>query len=80
MELNLNMIKEVGLLGAIAILAFKLYVSKDNQQNEQNDLLVQNLMESNKKKDELLERTVANFEKTMDSIVKKLEDIDKKIQ
>lgn len=80
MELNLNMIKEVGLLGAIAILAFKLYVSKDTQQNEQNDLLVQNLMESNKKKDELLERTVANFEKTMDSIVKKLEDIDKKIQ
>lgn len=80
MELNLNMIKEVGLLGAIAILAFKLYVSKDTQQNEQNDLLVQNLMESNKKKDELLERTVTNFEKTMDSIVKKLEDIDKKIQ
>ncbi|MGL5572008.1 hypothetical protein [Cetobacterium sp.] len=80
MELNLNMIKEVGLLGTIIILAFKLYVSKDTQQNEQNDLLVQNLMESNKKKDELLERTVANFEKTMDSIVKKLEDIDKKIQ
>lgn len=80
MELNLNMIKEVGLLGTVAILAFKLYVSKDTQQNEQNDLLVQNLMESNKKKDELLERTVANFEKTMDSIVKKLEDIDKKIQ
>lgn len=80
MELNLNMIKEVGLLGTIIILAFKLYLSKDTQQNEQNDLLVQNLMESNKKKDELLERTVANFEKTMDSIVKKLEDIDKKIQ
>ncbi len=80
MELNLNMIKEVGLLGTVAILAFKLYVSKDTQQNEQNDLLVQNLMESNKKKDELLERTVTNFEKTMDSIVKKLEDIDKKIQ
>lgn len=79
MELNLNMIKEVGLLGTVAILAFKLYVSKDTQQNEQNDLLVQNLMESNKKKDELLERTVANFEKTMDSIVKKLEDIDKKM-
>lgn len=79
MELNLNMIKEVGLLGAIAVLAFKLYVSKDNQQNEQNDLLVQNLMESNKKKDELLERTVANFEKYMTSIVNKLEEIDKKI-
>ncbi|WP_297434074.1 hypothetical protein, partial [uncultured Cetobacterium sp.] len=64
----------------IAILSFKLYFSKDTQQNQQNNLLVQNLMESNKKKDELLERTVANFEKTMDSIVKKLEDIDKKIQ
>ncbi|MGL4763741.1 MAG: hypothetical protein ACRC2N_01685 [Aeromonas sp.] len=73
-------VEKFGLLGAIAILAFKLYVSKDAQQNQQNDLLVQNLMESNKKKDELLERTVANFEKTMDSIVKKLEDIDKKIQ
>lgn len=80
MELNMDMIKEFGLLGTIAILAFKLYMSKDTQQNEQNDLLVQNLMESNKKKDELLERTVTNFEKTMDSIVKKLEDIDKKIQ
>ncbi|MGL5745456.1 MAG: hypothetical protein ACRCXX_09945, partial [Cetobacterium sp.] len=79
MQLDVGMIREVGLLGAIAILAFKLYVSKDVQQNAQNDLLVQNLMESNKKKDELLERTVSNFEKTMDSIVKKLEDIDKKI-
>ncbi|MGL5639430.1 MAG: hypothetical protein ACRCY7_07860 [Cetobacterium sp.] len=79
MNLDIGMIREVGLLGAIAILAFKLYVSKDVQQNAQNDLLVQNLMESNKKKDELLERTVSNFEKTMDSIVKKLEDIDKKI-
>lgn len=76
----MSLIKEFGLLGAIAVLSFKLYVSKDTQQNEQNDLLVQNLMQSNKKKDELLERTVANFEKTMDSIVKKLEDIDKKIQ
>ncbi|MGL5717378.1 hypothetical protein [Cetobacterium sp.] len=80
MQLDVGMIREVGLLGAIAILAFKLYVSKDVQQNAQNDLLVQNLMESNKKKDELLERTVSNFEKTMDSIVKKLEDIDKKIR
>ncbi|MGL4802307.1 MAG: hypothetical protein ACRC18_08555 [Cetobacterium sp.] len=80
MEINMAIVEKFGLLGAIAILAFKLYVSKDAQQNQQNDLLVQNLMESNKKKDELLERTVANFEKTMDSIVKKLEDIDKKIQ
>lgn len=80
MEIDMAIVEKFGLLGAIAILAFKLYVSKDAQQNQQNDLLVQNLMESNKKKDELLERTVANFEKTMDSIVKKLEDIDKKIQ
>lgn len=80
MEINVEIIEKFGLLGAIAILSFKLYLSKDTQQNQQNDLLVQNLMESNKKKDELLERTVANFEKTMDSIVKKLEDIDKKIQ
>lgn len=80
MEINMAIVEKFGLLGAIAILGFKLYFSKDAQQNQQNDLLVQNLMESNKKKDELLERTVANFEKTMDSIVKKLEDIDKKIQ
>lgn len=80
MNIDINMLKEVGLLGAIAILAFKLYVSKDNQQNQQNDILVQNLMESNRKKDELLQRAVENFEKTMDSIAKKLEDIDKKIQ
>lgn len=80
MELDINMIKDLGGVGTIAILAFKLYLIKENQQNQQNDLLVQNLMESNKKKDELLERTVSNFEKTMDSIVKKLEDIDKKIK
>lgn len=79
MQLDAGTIKEVGLLGAIAILAVKLYMSKDVQQNAQNDLLVQNLMESNKKKDELLERTVANFEKYMASIVEKLEKIDKKI-
>ncbi|MGL4672627.1 MAG: hypothetical protein ACRCYT_00710 [Cetobacterium sp.] len=79
MQLDLGIIREIGLLGATVVLAFKLYVLKDLQQNTQNDLLVQNLMESNKKKDELLERTVSNFEKTMDSIVKKLEDIDKKI-
>ncbi|MGL5376892.1 MAG: hypothetical protein ACRDAT_01115 [Cetobacterium sp.] len=79
MQLDLGIVREVGLLGTTVILAFRLYVLKDVQQNAQNDLLVQNLMESNKKKDELLERTVSNFEKTMDSIVKKLEDIDKKI-
>lgn len=76
MELDINTIKD---LRAIAALAFKLYLAKEKQQNQQNDLLVQNLMESNKKKDELLERTGSNFEQTMDSIVKKLEDIDKKI-
>jgi len=79
MQLDAGFIKEIGLLGAIAILAVKLYMLKDVQQNAQNDLLVQNLMESNKKKDELLERTVANFEKYMASIVEKLEQIDKKI-
>lgn len=50
MEINVEIIEKFGLLGAIAILSFKLYLSKDTQQNQQNDLLIQNLMESNKKK------------------------------
>ncbi|MGL5355426.1 MAG: hypothetical protein ACRDAQ_02575 [Cetobacterium sp.] len=51
MQLDLGIVREVGLLGTTVILAFRLYVLKDVQQNAQNDLLVQNFMESNKKKD-----------------------------
>lgn len=79
MELNAAILKDIGLVGIVIFNILQIYKNKDNQQNNQNDLLVQNLMESNKKKDELLERTVANFEKYMASIVKKLEEIDKKI-
>lgn len=79
MELNANVLKDIGLVGIVVFNVLHLYKNKDNQQNNQNDLLVQNLMESNKKKDELLERTVDNFEKYMASIVNKLEEIDKKI-
>lgn len=79
MELNADILKDIGLVGIVIFNILQIYKNKDNQQNNQNDLLVQNLMESNKKKDELLERTVANFEKYMASIVRKLEEIDKKI-
>ncbi|MCQ9628458.1 hypothetical protein HS141_16185 [Cetobacterium somerae] len=79
MELNADILKDIGLVGIVIFNILQIYKNKDNQQNNQNDLLVQNLMESNKKKDELLERTVANFEKYMASIVNKLEEIDKKI-
>lgn len=79
MELNAAVLKDIGLVGIVIFNILQIYKNKDNQQNNQNDLLVQNLMESNKKKDELLERTVANFEKYMASIVRKLEEIDKKI-
>lgn len=79
MELNAAILKDIGLVGIVIFNILQIYKNKDNQQNNQNDLLVQNLMESNKKKDELLERTVTNFEKYMASIVKKLEEIDKKI-
>lgn len=79
MELNADILKDIGLAGIVIFNILQIYKNKDNQQNNQNDLLVQNLMESNKKKDELLERTVTNFEKNMTSIVNKLEEIDKKI-
>lgn len=79
MELNTEILKDIGLLGIVIFNIMQIYKNKDIQQNNQNDLLVQNLMESNKKKDELLERTVTNFEKYMASIVEKLEKIDKKI-
>lgn len=80
MEINMAIVEKFGLLGAIAILAFKLYVSKDAQQNEQNDLLVQNLMESNRKKDELLERTVIKFEETMNTINSSIRNVDARIE
>ncbi|MGL4866995.1 MAG: hypothetical protein ACRDDH_03685 [Cetobacterium sp.] len=45
MEYN---IKELGLMGVLMLLFGKVYHKKDEQQNSQNDLLVQNLIESNK--------------------------------
>lgn len=43
-----NTLKELGIVGALMILFGKVYHKKDEQQNSQNDLLVQNLIESNK--------------------------------
>ncbi|MGL4934613.1 MAG: hypothetical protein ACRC51_03990 [Cetobacterium sp.] len=40
--------KELGILGALMLLIGKVYHKKEEQQNTQNDLLVQNLIESNK--------------------------------
>lgn len=40
--------KEVGIVGALMLLFGKVYQKKDEQQNTQNDLLVQNLIDSNK--------------------------------
>lgn len=45
MEYN---VKELGLIGVLMLLFGKVYHKKDEQQNSQNDLLVQNLIESNK--------------------------------
>ncbi|MGL5209050.1 hypothetical protein [Cetobacterium sp.] len=43
-----NTFKEVGIVGALIILFGKVYHKKEEQQSSQNDLLVQNLIESNK--------------------------------
>lgn len=45
MEYN---IKELGLIGVLMLLFGKVYHKKEEQQNNQNDLLVQNLIETNK--------------------------------
>lgn len=43
-----NVLKEIGVVGALILLFGKVYQKKDEQQNTQNDLLVQNLIDSNK--------------------------------
>lgn len=43
-----NTFKELGILGALMLLFGKVYHKKEEQQNNQNDLLVQNLIETNK--------------------------------
>lgn len=43
-----NSFKEVGIVGALVYLFGKVYHRKEEQQNSQNDLLVQNLIESNR--------------------------------
>lgn len=47
-----NIIKEGGIIAILIALFAKVFHKKDIQQNNQNDLLVQNLIESNKSKDE----------------------------
>ena len=43
-----NTFKDIGIVGALMLLFGKVYQKKDEQQNTQNDLLVQNLIDSNK--------------------------------
>ena len=43
-----NVLKEIGVVGALILLFAKVYQKKDEHQNTQNDLLVQNLIDSNK--------------------------------
>lgn len=47
-----NLIKEGGVLAILVALFAKVFHKKDIQQNNQNDLFVQYLLESNKSKDE----------------------------
>lgn len=46
--MDLTNIEKLGISGAIIVFIMKLFYGKDSQQNNQNDLLVQNLIESNK--------------------------------
>lgn len=46
--MDLTNIEKLGISGAIIVFIMKLFHGKDSQQNNQNDLLVQNLIESNK--------------------------------
>lgn len=47
-----NTLKEGGVLAVLFALFVNVFHKKDVQQNNQNDLLVQNLIESNNSKDE----------------------------
>lgn len=75
--------KELGILGALMLLIGKVYHKKEEQQNTQNDLLVQNLIESNKALTEkfdliIQELRISNSEFTKSNMVhnaKLLEEI-----
>lgn len=79
MEIDLNVLKEVGVLGILAVMLIKQYQTKDNSQTKQNDVLVQNLMDSNKMKDDMLRETVDEFKVFSSSLVTKLEKIESKV-
>ncbi|MEG0135806.1 MAG: hypothetical protein RR795_01175 [Cetobacterium sp.] len=72
--MDYNMIKELGIAGALVALFAKVYHNKDNQQNNQNDLLVQHLLESNKAKDEDIKALVTEFKEGMRIIAEELKN------
>lgn len=47
-----NVAKEGSVLAVLVVLFAKVFYGKDTQQNNQNDLFVQHLIDSNKSKDE----------------------------
>ncbi|MGL4862530.1 hypothetical protein [Cetobacterium sp.] len=47
-----NIAKEGSVLAVLVVLFAKVFYGKDTQQNNQNDLFVQHLIDSNKSKDE----------------------------
>ncbi|MGL5714596.1 MAG: hypothetical protein ACRCX2_16365 [Paraclostridium sp.] len=79
MELDLNILKELGIWGILAVMLVKQYQNKDNSQTKQNDELVSHLLDSNKKKDDMLRETVNEFKVFSSSLVTKLEKIEGKV-
>lgn len=79
MELDLNILKELGIWGLLAVMLVKQYQNKDNSQTKQNDELVSHLLDSNKKKDDMLRETVNEFKVFSSSLVTKLEKIEGKV-
>ncbi|MGL5712201.1 hypothetical protein [Cetobacterium sp.] len=79
MELDLNVLKELGIWGILAVMLVKQYQNKDNSQTKQNDELVSHLLDSNKKKDDMLRETVNEFKVFSSSLVTKLEKIEGKV-
>lgn len=79
MELDLNVLKELGIWGILAVMLVKQYQTKDNSQTRQNDELVSHLLDSNKEKDNMLRETVNEFKVFSGSLVAKLEKIEGKV-
>lgn len=79
MELDLNVLKELGIWGILAVMLVKQYQNKDNSQTKQNDELVSHLLGSNKKKDDMLREMVNEFKVFSGSLVAKLEKIEGKV-